>query len=75
MDVANSIVKVMLCFLSMISTNCNIIVDRMIGTPGHGKDVIDKINACDKKYLMGKCVWLVHQMLMTKNQEWMLIQW
>ena len=56
MDVANSIVKVMLCFLSMISTNCNIIVDRMIGTPGHGKDVIDKINACDKKYLMGKCV-------------------
>ena len=43
-------------FLSTISTNFNIIVDRMIGAPGHGKDVGDRINACDKGYLMRKCV-------------------
>ena len=43
-------------FLSIISTNFNIIVDRMIGAPGHGKDVVDGINACDKRFLMGKCV-------------------
>ena len=40
----------------MISTNFNIIVDRIIGAPGHGKDVGDRINACDKGYLMRKCV-------------------
>ena len=45
-----------LFFLSIISTNFNIIVDRMIGAPGHEKDVVDGINACDKRYLMGKCV-------------------
>ena len=40
----------------MISTKFNIIVDRMIGAPGHGSDVLDGINTCDKQYLMGKCV-------------------
>ena len=44
----------MLLFLSTISANFNIIVDRMIGDPGHGKDVIDGINSCDKRYLMRK---------------------
>ena len=43
-------------FLSTISTNFNIIVDRMIAAPGNVKEVIDEINACDKRYLMGKCV-------------------
>jgi len=28
----------------------------MIGDPGYGKDVVDGINACDKRYIMGKCV-------------------
>ena len=37
----------------MISANFNIIVDRMIGAPKHGKDVVDGINACDKRYLIG----------------------
>ena len=37
-------------FLSTISTKFHVIVDHMIGTPGHGKDVIDGINACDKRY-------------------------
>ena len=45
-----------LFFLSILSTNFNIIVNRMIGSPGHGKDVVDRINACDNRYLMGKCV-------------------
>ena len=38
----------------MISTKFNIIVDRMIGDPGYGKDVVDGINACDKRYLIAK---------------------
>ena len=62
-------------FLSMISNNFNIIADRTIEAPGHGKDVVDRINACDKRYLMGKCVWLVHQRLIINNQERILIQW
>ena len=41
-------------FLSIVSTNFNIIVDHMIGDPGHGKDVVDGINACDKRYFMGE---------------------
>ena len=40
----------------MIYTNFNVIVGRMIGAPGHGIDVVDGINSCDKRYLMGKCV-------------------
>ena len=56
-DAANSIIVVLLYFfLSTISTNFNIIDDRMIGDPGHGKDSVDGINACDKRYRMGKCV-------------------
>ena len=26
----------------------------MIGAPGHGKDIVDSINACDKRYLKEK---------------------
>ena len=26
----------------------------MIGAPGHGKDIVDAINACDKRYLKDK---------------------
>ena len=40
--------------LSIISTNFNIIVDRMIGDPGHEEDMVDGINACDKRYLIGE---------------------
>ena len=48
------------CLLSIISINFNIIVDRIIGAPGHGKDAFDGINACDKWYLISKYTWLVH---------------
>ena len=40
----------------MTSTNFNIIADRMIGSLGYGHNVVDGINTCDKRYLMGKCV-------------------
>ena len=40
-----------LYFLSLLSSNFNINIDRMIGAPGHGKDIVDAINACDKRYL------------------------
>ena len=56
MDVVNSIVVVLLYFLSIVSTNLNIIFDRMIDAPGHEKVVVDGINICDKRYLIGKCV-------------------
>ena len=39
----------------------------MIESPGHGKDVVNRINACDKRYIMRKYVWLVHQRLITKK--------
>ena len=41
-------------FLSIVSTNFNIIVDRTIGAPGHRKYVVDGINTCGKRYFMGK---------------------
>ena len=43
-----------LYFLSVLSSNFNINIDRMIGAPGHGKDIVDAINACDKRYLKEK---------------------
>ena len=43
-----------LYFLSLLSSNFNINIDRMIGAPGHGKDIVDAINACDKRYLKEK---------------------
>ena len=48
MDLANSI-DVVLFFLPIISTNFNIIVDRMIGAPEHGTYVTDCVNSYDKR--------------------------
>ena len=42
-----------LFFKSIVSTDFNIIVDRIIGAPGYEKDVVDGINSCNKRYLMG----------------------
>ena len=36
---------VSLYFLSLLSSNFNINIDRMIGAPKHGKDIVDTINA------------------------------
>ena len=43
-----------LYFLSLISSNFNINIDRMIGAPGQGKYIADAINDCDKRYLKEK---------------------
>ena len=49
MNVANSIDIVLL-----FSTNFNMIVNRIIESPGHGKVVIDGINFDEKRCLIGK---------------------
>ena len=42
-----------LFFKSIISVKSNVIVDCIIGAPGYEKDVVDGINSCNKRYLMG----------------------
>ena len=39
-----------LYYLSMLSTKFNINIDRAIGAPGHGKDIVYGLNAVDKHY-------------------------
>ena len=43
-----------LWLLSMLSSKFDITIDRAIGAPGHGKDVVDWLNATDKRFLRGK---------------------
>ena len=43
-----------LYFFSYVISKYNTKLDRMIGTPTHEKDIVDGINACDKRYLKGK---------------------
>ena len=43
-----------LFFLCYISFKYKIIIDRMIGAPGHGKNLVDSINTSDKTYLKDK---------------------
>ena len=37
--------------MSYLSTSYQIVLDRAIDTPGHGKDVVDGFNAVQKRYL------------------------
>ena len=37
--------------LSLISKTYNIVIDRAVGAPGHGKDVVDGLNAVIKAFL------------------------
>jgi hypothetical protein len=39
---------------SLLSSEHGIIIDHAVGAPGHGKDVVDGINAIDKRFLAGK---------------------
>ena len=43
-----------LYFLSVLAVKHGIIIDRAIGAPGHGKDIVDGINAIDKEFLRSK---------------------
>ena len=38
-------------YLSALAYKYGIIIDRAIGAPGHGKDIVDGLNAVDKQYL------------------------
>jgi hypothetical protein len=44
--------------LSYLASKYDMTIDRAIGAPSHGKDVIDGIDATDKRYLAG-CMCLV----------------
>jgi hypothetical protein len=37
--------------LSILASTYGIVIDRAIGAPGHGKDIVDGLNATDKVYL------------------------
>jgi hypothetical protein len=37
--------------LSMLATEFNITINRSVGAPGHGKDLVDGLNGCDKQFL------------------------
>jgi hypothetical protein len=37
--------------LSMLATEFNVTINRSVGAPGPGKDLVDGLNACDKQYL------------------------
>ena len=37
--------------MSYLSTSYQIVLDRAVDTPGHGKDVVDGFNAVQKQYL------------------------
>ena len=45
--------SVTIYFLSYVSFKHSITIDRMVSTSGHGKNIVDSINACDKRYLKG----------------------
>ena len=40
-----------ICYLSFLSSKYHINIDRAIGAPGYGKDIVDGLNAVDKNYL------------------------
>ena len=63
-----------LYFLSLISCNFNITIDGMIGAPGRGKDIVDAINACDKRYLEEKMCMVGTPEADDYKKEWMLMQ-
>ena len=49
---------VSLYFLYLFSSKFNTTIDRMIGVPGNGKDIVDTINNYNKRYLKEKITWL-----------------
>ena len=63
-----------LSFLSLLSSNFKINSDRMIGVPGHSKDIVDAINACDKRYLNEKFCMIGIPEADDSTKKWMLMQ-
>eukprot|EP00957_Ditylum_brightwellii_P174132 13257936-Ditylum_brightwellii.AAC.1 len=38
-------------FIIAFSMKCGIVIDHAVGAPGHGKDMVDRLKAVDKRYL------------------------
>ena len=51
-----SICVKVLYLMSCLASKFDIIIDRLVDAPGHGKDVVDGMNAQDKLYLRHKMV-------------------
>ena len=48
----------------------------MLDASEHGKDIVDAINACDKRYIKEQmCMIRTPEADDNKKKEWMLIQW
>jgi hypothetical protein len=43
-----------LFLLTLLSCVHNVAIDRAVGAPGHGKDIVDGLNTADKRYLIMK---------------------
>jgi hypothetical protein len=43
-----------LYLVSLLASQKHVVIDRAIGAPGHGKDIVDGLNATDKRFLKGK---------------------
>jgi hypothetical protein len=43
-----------LYLLSLLASQKHVVIDRAIGAPGHGKDIVDGLNATDKRFLKGE---------------------
>ncbi len=43
-----------LYLLSLLASQKHVVIDRAIEAPGHGKDIVDGLNATDKRFLKGK---------------------
>ena len=41
--------------LSLISVRFNIVIDRAVGAQGHGKDIVDGLNATDEAFKRRLC--------------------
>jgi hypothetical protein len=43
-----------LYLLSLLASPIHVVIDRVMGAPGHGKDIVDGLNATDKRFLKDK---------------------
>jgi hypothetical protein len=64
-----------LYFLSVLAVEHGIIIDWAIGAPGHGKDIVDGINAIDKEFLRSKMCMIGTPEASIGTREWLLTPW
>mmetsp|Transcript_39227 Transcript_39227/g.95297 ORF Transcript_39227/g.95297 Transcript_39227/m.95297 type:complete len:477 (-) Transcript_39227:173-1603(-) len=61
-----------LYLLSLLACTYSITIDRAIGAPGHGKEVVDGLNAVDKRYLTVNMRFIHHPEVDDDNQGKMI---